>query len=330
MLKFPGLLCLFAGIVFSLFFAQLLIPKLKELKVGQHIREEGPKTHQKKAGTPTMGGLIFILAIITSRIAVYLITKQSPTREEILILGLMISYGLIGFIDDYRQVRLGRSLGLRAREKFALQVLFAALFMWFFVDRGSTVIVPFSGRYLDIGVLYPILGVVLIAGTGNGMNFTDGLDGLAAGVAAIGLGTYYFIANGYAQAVNRLELTGLGYLALISVGALLGFLVYNYNPAKVFMGDTGSLALGGLLAGYAIVTNTELVLLFIAGVQLIEVVSVILQVISFQLFGKRIFKMTPLHHHFELLGWSEKGIVYLFWFVSLVLAILGIVSMAYV
>ncbi len=329
-MRFPGGLCLFAGVAFSLVFAQILIPKLKQLKIGQQIREEGPKTHKKKAGTPTMGGLIFILSIIASRIAVYLAKKQVPTREELLILALMISYGFIGFIDDYRQVKLGRSLGLRAREKFALQVLFAALFMWFFADRGSVVIVPFSGRHLDMGFLYPILGVVLIAGSGNGMNFTDGLDGLAAGVASIGLGAYYFIANGYAQAVNRPDLAGLGYLALTSVGALLGFLAYNYNPAKVFMGDTGSLALGGLLAGYAIVTNTELVFVFIAAVQLIEVVSVILQVISFQLFGKRIFKMTPLHHHFELLGWSEKRVVFLFWLASLVMAILGIASMAYV
>jgi len=328
-LKFLALYLL-SGFALSLVFGKLLIPKLRELKIGQHIRAEGPKTHHKKSGTPTMGGLIFILAITFSRAAFFAVNRGLPCREEILIWGLMVSYGLIGFIDDYRQVRLGRSLGLRAREKMALQVLFAALFIWFFVDRGSLIITPFSGRPLDIGVLYPVLGIVLIAGTGNGMNFADGLDGLAAGVAAIGLGAYSFIASGYARAMNRPDLASLSALALSSVGALLGFLVYNYNPAEVFMGDTGSLALGGLLAGYAIATNTELVFLFIAAVQLIEVVSVIMQVISFQVFGKRIFKMTPLHHHFELLGWSEKRVVHLFWFVSLVMAILGIASMAYV
>jgi phospho-N-acetylmuramoyl-pentapeptide-transferase len=329
MLK-PLMVHLLPGFILSALSGYLLIPKLRELKIGQHIREEGPQTHKKKAGTPTMGGLMFISAILLSRAGFFLLDRSRPTREEVLILGLMLAYGLIGFIDDYRQIRLGRSLGLRAREKMALQVLFAALFMYFFADRGSAVVLPFSGSNLDLGILYPVLGMVLIVGAGNGMNFTDGLDGLAAGVATFGLGAYAFIAHGYARAVGRPELAGLAALALVSAGALLGFLVHNYNPAKVFMGDTGALALGGLLSGYAIATRTELVLPLIALVQLVEVISVMLQVFSFQLFGKRIFKMTPIHHHFELIGWSEKRIVYLFWFVAFAGAILGMVSMAYV
>ncbi|MGI6660574.1 MAG: phospho-N-acetylmuramoyl-pentapeptide-transferase [Bacillota bacterium] len=321
---------LLPGFILSALSGYWLIPKLRELKFGQHIREEGPQTHKKKSGTPTMGGFMFMLAIILSRTGFFALERTRPTREEILILGLMLAYGLIGFIDDYRQIRLGRSLGLRAREKMALQVLFAALFMYFFVDRSSGVIFPFSGNLLDLGILYPVLGIVLIVGTGNGMNLADGLDGLATGVAAASLGAYAFVADGYAKAVGRADLSNLTGLALVSVGALLGFLVHNYNPAKVFMGDTGALALGGLVAGFAIATRTELILPFIALVPLIEVISVMLQVFSFQVFGKRIFKMTPIHHHFELIGWSEKRIVYVFWFVALAGAILGIASMAYV
>lgn len=318
------------GLAFSLIFGRLLIPELKKLKIGQQIRAEGPKSHRKKAGTPTMGGLIFILAIIMSRFIMFLFQRVVPPAEEIPIIGLMLAYGFTGFADDYKKVRSGRSLGLRAREKIALQILFAAMFLWFFADRGSTVILPFSGKILDLGILYPVLALVLIVGTGNGMNFTDGLDGLCAGVAAIGFGAYYFISSSYAQAMGRPDLFSLPSLALSSAGAVLGFLFFNYHPAKVFMGDTGSLALGGLLAGFAIATNTEIVFLFIAAIELVEVISVILQVFSFQLFGKRIFKMTPIHHHFELLGWSEKRVVYVFWLVSLFMAILGIISMAYV
>ncbi len=317
------------GLVFSLIFGRLLIPVLRKLKIGQQIRSDGPRKHLTKAGTPTIGGLIFISAILASRLVFFLWKRAVPPTEEVLILGLMLAYGLIGFIDDYRSVRFGRSLGLRAREKMALQILFAAVFLWFFVDRSSTIIIPFSGRTLDLGIFYPVVAVILVVGIGNGMNFTDGLDGLAAGVAAIGLGAYYFISTGYAQAM-RPDLATLSSLAVSSVGALIGFLCFNYHPAKVFMGDCGSLALGGLLSGYAIATNTEFVFLLIAAVQLAEVLSVILQVVSFQLFGKRIFKMAPLHHHFELLGWSEKRIVHVFWLASLAMAILGILSMAYV
>ncbi len=324
------MLYLLPSLFFTLIVGNILIPKLRDLKIRQQIRTDGPKTHIKKTGTPTMGGLLFIISIVLSRIMVFAFTKSLPCREEILILCLMLSYGLIGFIDDYRQVLAGHSLGLKAREKIALQILFAALFMWFFVERGSTVIIPFTGKTLELGVLYPILGIVLITGSGNGMNFTDGLDGLAAGIAIFGLGAYSFITIRYICVTNNQELFSVATLALSTIGALGGFLVYNYNPAKVFMGDTGSLALGGLLAGYAIVTQTELVFIFIVAVQLIEVISVILQVFSFQVFGKRIFKMAPLHHHFELLGWREKQVVHLFWFISLAMAFLGIASMAYI
>lgn len=317
-----------SALIISLIFGKLLIPKLKELDVGQQIRPEGPESHKKKAGTPTMGGIIFIAAILVSRLIVAIYTKSLPSREEALILGLMLSYGFIGFIDDYRKVKLGRSLGLKAREKLALQLVFGVLFLWLLPDLNSQVVVPFTGAIWDMGRLYPFFALLVILGTGNGMNLTDGLDGLAAGVASIGLLAYVFIIFSFLGSEFSSLLWDLGYLALASVGALFGFLFYNRHPAKVFMGDVGSLALGGLLAGYAICTHTELTFVFIGAVQLVEVVSVILQVASFQLFGKRIFKMTPIHHHFELLGWSEPKIVYTFWAFSLVMAVIGVMGVS--
>jgi len=316
-----------SGLLLSLVFGNFLIPKLEQLNVGQQIRAEGPESHKKKAGTPTMGGSIFIAAIVVSRVVACLYKKEVPSREELLILGLMLSYGLIGFIDDYKKVKLGRSLGLRAREKLALQLLFAVLFLWGVPEISYQVVIPFTGSTWDMGWLYPVFALVLILGTGNGMNFTDGLDGLAAGVASIGLLSYFVIINFVLSPSSAHTMGSLSALALCSVGALLGFFYYNHHPAKVFMGDLGSLALGGLLAGFSICTRTEMAFPFIVAVQFIEVVSVILQVASFQLFGKRIFKMTPIHHHFELLGWSERKVVYVFWCFSFVMAVIGVISL---
>ncbi len=320
-------LSLLLGLSLSLVFGRFLIPRLEELNVGQQIRPEGPESHKKKSGTPTMGGIIFISAIIISRIIVYLYKKTIPSKEELLVLGLMVSYGLIGFVDDYRKVKLGRSLGLRAREKFALQVLFAVLFLWGVPEMNTEATLPFIGSTWEMGWLYPLFALVLILGTANGMNFTDGLDGLAAGVASIGLLAYFVIITFIISPAYGKAIGDLSSLALCSVGALLGFLYYNHHPARVFMGDLGSLALGGLLAGFAICTRTEMAFPFIVAVQFVEVVSVILQVASFQLFGKRIFKMTPIHHHFELLGWSERKVVLLFWCFSFVMAIIGVASL---
>jgi len=320
-----------SGFIFSLILGKFFIPILIRLKVGQTIRAEGPKSHHTKKGTPTIGGVIFILAIIVAYSLSLLVTDVSPSREGILVLSLSVGYGIVGFMDDYRKVRLGRSLGLRAREKMALLILLAAGFMWFFTNAGSSVIVPFSGARLDLGAFYPLFGIFVIVGTGNAMNLTDGLDGLASGVTIIGLAAYYLVALGYSRVffVSPAK-NSLPSLVLSSIGGILGFLFYNYHPARVFMGDTGSLALGGLLAGLAVATRTELCLPFFAGVPLIEALSVILQVASFQLFGKRIFKMSPLHHHFELSGWQETRVVHFFWALGFLLALFGIFSMAYV
>lgn len=315
-----------AGVLFSIILGKIAIPWLTRLKIGQYIREEGPKAHFKKAGTPTMGGIIFVVSSLLALGAYHLLSGKPVSTEEALVQGLALSYALCGFIDDFRKVRYSRSLGLRAREKMALQIIFASFFMLWATSRGSSVIVPFSGKVLDFSVLYGAFGVFLIVGAGNAVNFTDGLDGLATGVVMSALTAYAYI-SGKAPIVGAQQLQAL---CLAWIGALAGFLVYNYHPAKVFMGDTGSLALGGVLAGVAIATRTELVLVFTAFVPGVEMISVILQVASFQIFGKRIFKMSPLHHHFELSGWEETTIVWVFWAVAAIMAFIGLLSMALV
>ncbi len=272
-----------------------------------------------------MGGIIFILGTALALGAYHAVSGTTPSKEENLIMGLMLGYGLIGFLDDYLKVRRARNLGLKARQKMALQILLAAAFVWFFVEE-SWVVVPFSGYRLDLGILYPVFTVVLIVGMGNGVNLTDGLDGLASGVVAVGLLGYSLVALESA-AVFGVDVTPA---ALAGAGAVLGFLVHNRHPARVFMGDVGSLALGGLLSGLAVATKAEALLLFFAAVPIIEDLSVMLQVASFKMTGKRIFKMSPLHHHFELSGWSETAIVRTFWLAALLFAALGIVSMAWV
>ncbi len=316
-----------AGFVAAIIAGSLLIPWARRLKIGQHIRSDGPKSHQTKAGTPTMGGLIFIFGAPAGLLVFRLVTRTATSLPEALVMLFPALYAVVGFVDDYRKVRLGRSLGLRAREKMALQILFAAVFMFAVsgTGRGSSIIVPFTGAELNLGMLYGAFGVLVIVSAGNGVNLTDGLDGLATGTTLLSLFAFYYIARAYSGLSNAPELAPS---TVVWIGALLGFLVYNRHPAKVFMGDTGSNALGALLSGLAIMTRTELVLLFLAGIPVIETLSDILQVASFQLFGRRIFKMAPLHHHFELSGWKETRIVAVFWAAQVVLALFGIASMA--
>lgn len=318
---------LILGVAFSLILGLVLIPWLRRLKIGQQVRSDGPKRHQAKAGTPTIGGVIFIAAAPLSVAVSHALLKTRPTAVDALVLFFPAFYGAVGFIDDYRKVRRGRSLGLKAREKMALQILFAAIFMYLvtMTGRTSSVIVPFTGTEINLGAFYGLFGVLVIVSAGNAVNLTDGLDGLATGTVAIALTAYCHIAT---ASESILGTGGLRSSILAWLGALLGFLVFNRHPARVFMGDTGSNALGALLAAIAILTRTELVLVFIAGIPVIETISDILQVASFQLFGKRVFKMAPLHHHFELCGWKETRIVLVFWLVEAILALIGIASMA--
>jgi len=295
-----------------------IIPFLSRLKLGQNIREEGPQSHYLKAGTPTMGGTIIITAVMFSSFLI------AGTSEEVLIAVLVtLAFGGIGFWDDYIKVVLKRSLGLRAREKLGLQLLTAVFFgllLIFYFHRDTYIIIPFVGSVVDLGYLYiPFLMIVFI-GTSNAVNLTDGLDGLAAGVTFIVAAALALVC----LMTSHYELTVFcGAVA----GACLGFLLFNRYPARVFMGDTGSMALGGAVAAVAAMTRTEIALIIFGGVYVIEALSVILQVLSFQLFGKRLFLMSPVHHHFELKGWPEPKVVKFFWLMSVFFVVLGIMSL---
>jgi phospho-N-acetylmuramoyl-pentapeptide-transferase len=307
-----------AGVSFviALLLGPLFIPFLRRLKFGQAIRAEGPQGHQKKAGTPTMGGVIFLIAMSITAI------KFSDLSKELwLLLFVTLAYGLVGFMDDYIKVALKRNLGLKARQKLIGQilvgiVLYVVMFYTGMIDM--TISIPFLSVQWDLGFFYLPFLVLIVIASSNAVNLTDGLDGLAAGTTAIAFGSYAILA----WWTSNMD---VAIFCAAMVGGLLGFLVFNAHPAKVFMGDTGSLALGGALATVAILTKTEIWLVLIGGVFVVEVLSVILQVISFQTFGKRLFKMSPLHHHFELLGWSEWRVVGTFWTAGLCLAVSALV-----
>ncbi len=313
------LLLVFAGSLFiTLLSGPLLIPIFKKLKFGQTIRSDGPSAHLSKAGTPTMGGAMFLLGIVISVLAFV------PVNAEIItILIVTLGHGLIGFADDFIKIVKRRSLGLRARDKLTAQILLS-LFLGFmttqYLGQDTSINLPLTKGSIHLGIVYYIFIVVVVTGTTNAVNLTDGLDGLAAG-SMIFAGFAYFIIS---LMIDNLYLAAS---ALAVVGSYIGFLFYNKHPAKIFMGDTGSLALGAILASLAVLTGTELVLPIIGGLFVIETLSVIIQVISFRLTGKRIFRMSPLHHHFELKGWPEVKVVGSFWLVAFVSALLGVVLM---
>lgn len=299
----------------------LFIPFLRRLKFGQSIREEGPKSHLKKSGTPTMGGVMIVLSvIITSLIMATKINDGTITYEMWLLIFVLFGYGLIGFLDDFIKIAMKRNLGLTSKQKLAGQLIIAFIFYLIIYNQGfpTHINVPATNVQLELGWGYAILVIIMLVGSSNAVNLTDGLDGLLAGTAAIAFGAFAILAW-YGSPQEEITI-----FALATVGALLGFLVFNAHPAKVFMGDTGSLALGGAIAGIAILTKLEIILVIIGGVFVIETLSVIIQVISFKTTGKRVFKMSPLHHHYELLGWSEWRVVSTFWLVGLIFAVLGI------
>ncbi|MFX3622647.1 MAG: phospho-N-acetylmuramoyl-pentapeptide-transferase [Ectobacillus sp.] len=296
----------------------IFIPFLRRLKFGQSIREEGPKSHQKKSGTPTMGGIvIFISIMITTVLMVLKFGKLNP--QTYLLLFVTFGYGLLGFLDDFIKVVMKRNLGLTSKQKLLGQIVIAIVFFIFYKTYGfSTALnIPGTGISFELGWGYFLLILFLLVGGSNAVNLTDGLDGLLSGTAAVAFGAYAVLAFNQGQ-------FEIAIFCMAVVGAVLGFLVFNAHPAKVFMGDTGSLALGGAIAAVAILTKLELLLAIIGGVFAIETLSVIIQVISFKTTGKRVFKMSPLHHHYELSGWSEWRVVMTFWFAGLLFAMLGI------
>lgn len=297
----------------------LLIPFLKRLKFGQYIRQEGPESHQKKSGTPTMGGIVIVLSIsITSLIFL-------KDHEEIVpVLFATIGFGIIGFIDDYIKIVMKRSMGLKAWQKMLGQILVTAILGFYLVSSMEDVtlmLIPFSGgKYVDISYLFLPMFFMVVLGTVNGSNFTDGLDGLESSVTVL-IATFFTVV-----AIGRQN--GISPITGAAAGSLLAFLLYNVYPAKVFMGDTGSLALGGFVAASAYVLKMPLFILLIGLVYLVEVISVMLQVGYFKLTGgKRLFRMAPIHHHFELMGWSETRVVAVFSIVTTILCLIALMGM---
>lgn len=303
------------ALISTLVLGKIGIPLLQRLKAEQSIREEGPQAHLAKAGTPTMGGLFMMLALV---LTICIVPPYSVTLWMLLFLTL--GHGLLGFSDDFIKAVKRRNLGLTAKQKLAGQVVLAVLFCYIsttYAALPTTLWIPLVDITVDLGFSYYILALLIIIGTTNAVNLTDGLDGLATGISAIAGAAYAVVG----LLVGSLSVTFFG---IIVSGVCLGFLYFNANPAKVFMGDTGSLALGGAFAGMAIATKTEILLVIIGFVFVVEALSVILQVASFKTRGVRIFRMSPIHHHFELGGWSERKVVYVFWAVSLVTSLLGI------
>ncbi|MGN0132724.1 MAG: phospho-N-acetylmuramoyl-pentapeptide-transferase [Lachnospiraceae bacterium] len=303
----------------SVILGPILIPFLRRLKVGQTVRDEGPKTHLQKTGTPTMGGLL-ILTSMTITSLLYM--KKYPDIMPILFLTL--GFGLIGFLDDYIKVVLKRSMGLRAWQKFGLQIIVTGVFAFYlyhYTDVGLAWRIPFmSGKYVDFGVFNIPLIFLVVLGTVNGTNFTDGLDGLATSVTILVATFFTVCAIGLGAQITP--------ITCAAVGALLGFLLFNGYPASVFMGDTGSLALGGFVAACAYMMQLQLFLVIVGFIYVAEVASVIIQVSYFKLTGgKRIFKMAPIHHHFELCGWKETKVVSVFSIVTAILCLIGFLAL---
>ncbi|WP_080846539.1 phospho-N-acetylmuramoyl-pentapeptide-transferase [Cytobacillus gottheilii] len=306
------------GFLITVLLSPLFIPFLRRLKFGQSIREEGPQSHQKKTGTPTMGGIMILLSITVTTL-VMTGKFSEPTVKTYLLLLVTLGFGLLGFLDDFIKVALKRNLGLTSKQKLLGQIIISIVFYLVFQqnDFSTVVHIPLTDYSFDMGWTYVFFIIFWLVGFSNAVNLTDGLDGLVSGTSAIAFGAFAVLA--WSQSQFEISI-----FAVAVVGSVLGFLVFNAHPAKVFMGDTGSLALGGAIATIAILTKLEFILIIIGGVFVIETLSVILQVISFKTTGRRIFKMSPLHHHYELVGWSEWRVVVTFWTVGLLLAVLGI------
>lgn len=315
-ISFKLVLVLFAAFVIVLILAPFTIPFLLRLKVGQTVRDDGPQSHLKKTGTPTMGGIMFLVAAFVPSL---FFLDEYPAVAPVL--ALTLGMGLVGFLDDYIKVVLKRSMGLRAWQKLLLQFVITAAFCWYIVvilHCDLSMKIPFfEGKYLDLGIFnIPLLFVVII-GTDNATNLTDGLDGLATTVTIFVAGFFTICSLFLGDAVTPFTLAFLG--------ALIGFLMFNVYPAKVFMGDTGSLAIGGFVAATAYVLQMPLFLLLVGIIYVIETLSVMMQVSYFKLtHGKRIFKMAPIHHHFELCGWSEAKIVAVFSTVTFFMCVIAL------
>lgn len=298
--------------------SSLMIPYLEKLNLGQYVRDDGPDTHLKKAGTPTMGGIIILLSILITSLFFAVNNKEIHV-----VLFTIFGFGLIGFMDDYIKVIKKRSLGLKPMQKLIGQLLVAIIFGLLvrnYLKLDSNILLPFSGgKEIDLGILYFPFLIFGVLGTVNAVNLTDGLDGLAAGVTVI-VATFFTVVSWGVQS-NLLPVSAA------AMGSLLGFLLFNTYPAKVFMGDTGSLALGGFVVSAAFILKMPLFILIVGFIYVVENISVIIQVGYYKLTKKRIFKMAPIHHHFELSGWPETKIVTVFCIVTAMMCLIGLIAM---
>ncbi len=338
------------SLVISLLGTPLFIKFLERRGYGQFIRDDGPTSHHTKRGTPTMGGGVIIAATVVAYAVAHLLTLTPPTASGLLVLFLMVGMGVVGFLDDFIKISKQRSLGLRSREKLLGQalvgIIFAVLALQFpnaqyrtpaspFISfvRDTNISLAFAGTILGV-VLFVVWANLMIAGTTNGVNLTDGLDGLATGVSTMVFGAYVLISiwtynqncqtNPGIKCYEVRDSHDLALVAAAGMGACFGFLWWNATPAKIFMGDTGSLALGGALAGLAITTRTEILLVILGGMFVLETLSVVAQVASFKSTGKRVLRMAPLHHHFEMVGWNEVTVVVRFWIIAGLFVALGL------
>lgn len=336
-ITFRSALAVLTAMLITFILGPYIIERLRRISVTQYIRDDGPKTHMDKAGTPTMGGVLVIASILITTLL-----WGDLTNSYIWIMIISLSgFGLIGFIDDYLKVVKKNSKGLRACHKFGAQILIAlsiGLFLYMnprdpYADVLS---IPFFKKWLfDLGLFYIPFSVLVIVGSSNAVNLTDGIDGLAiglVGIAVLATGILVYISGNikFSQYLQVLYLPGTGELTVFCgamLGASLGFLWYNSYPADVFMGDVGSLSLGGALGTLAVITKHEIVLAVVGGIFVIETLSVVMQVASFKMTGKRIFKMAPIHHHFELKGWPEPKVIVRFWIVGIMLALLSLATL---
>ncbi len=331
-ISFRAIMATLTALMISFLLGRPLVDYLKEFQIGQMIRDDGPKSHFEKSGTPTMGGVLILFAMTIS----CLLWTRLDNFYFWIVLGITLSYGAIGFLDDYLKITRHNHRGLPAKHKLFFQLIIGGLvglFLWMDPAFKTTLAVPFfKNVHPDLGIWYIPFAALVIAGASNAVNLTDGLDGLAIGPVMICAATYLLFAYvaGHLKLAHYLQVIyvpGSGELAVVCgamLGASMGFLWYNAYPAEVFMGDVGSLSLGGLLGAVAVVTKNEILLAIAGGVFVIEAASVILQVVSFKATGKRIFNMAPIHHHFELKGWPEPKVIVRFWIISIFFALMAV------
>ena len=305
------------GFLIVVILGPIFIPMLAKFKFGQTVRDDGPQTHLQKNGTPTMGGVIMIIAILITGL-----TRAKIDKDLLVGLICITGFGFVGFLDDFIKIKMKRSLGLKAYQKIILQfalALFVSYYQYSASPSATQIMIPFTDYIINLGPLYVPIMMFVIIGTVNAVNLTYGLDGLASGITLI-VSIFFMLL---AISVGNSD---VAILAAATGGACLGFLGFNSYPAKVFMGDTGSMALGGAVVSFAVLTNSVLLIPIVGGIYFAEAISVIIQVTSFRLTGKRVFKMAPIHHHFEQCGWPETRVVFVFWITTVVLAWIGIIA----